>query len=321
MSTTLSPAVLEVAAEWYVRLHEEMQAEAAQQQRLLFNDWLEADPLHRQAWARVEKLEQRFGMVPADIAIPTLRDAAAKRRAVLKTLALLSITVPAGWGAYEYLPWWMVTADYRTATGEQKTIYLPDGSILVLNTATAVDVDYRAEKRLIHLHEGEICITTAADRTQRPFVVQTIHGEIRALGTRFTVQSDTQAAQVAVLEHAVKIRLADQQHESLLLEAGHQVQFNRGHAGQVSDVSAYQDAWIRGIMVVENQALAEFIKALSRYRPGILRCDSAAADIRISGAFRVQDTDEVLSNIANTLPIKVVYRTRYWVSVTLREQV
>ncbi len=54
-------------------------------------------------------------------------------------------------------------ADYRTATGEIKPIVLSDGTQLVLNTASAVDVHYDDRQRLIRLHAGEISLITGRD--------------------------------------------------------------------------------------------------------------------------------------------------------------
>ena len=39
------------------------------------------------------------------------------------------------------------------------------------------------------------------------------------------------------------------------------------------------------------------------------------ADLLISGAFQLRDTDLVLSAVAQALPVNVVYRTRYWVTL------
>ena len=47
----------------------------------------------------------------------------------------------------------------------------------------------------------------------------------------------------------------------------------------------------------------------------VLRCAGAVRDLSISGAFRIDDTDAVLENLTRTLPVKLRYLTRYWVSV------
>jgi transmembrane sensor len=37
--------------------------------------------------------------------------------------------------------------------------------------------------------------------------------------------------------------------------------------------------------------------------------------VRISGVFPLDDTERVLQAVARTLPVRLHYRTRYWVSV------
>ncbi|MGY1489171.1 FecR domain-containing protein [Methylobacillus pratensis] len=317
MSVAAKPghAVLQAAAEWYVQLQAE-QPTAQQLQR--FEAWLHADASHRHAWSKVQRLEQQFGLLPADIAVPALQNAQTRRRTVLKMVALLAITAPAGWGAYEYRPWRPLTAGYSTATGEIRQVRLADGGILFLNTATSLDIDYGPQQRIVQLHEGEVLVETAADAADRPFIVHTRHGAIRALGTRFTVRTDRHGTQAAVLEHAVKITLAGSDSESVLLQAGQQARFNAAEASAPWRLHPHQDAWIRGVLVADDQPLGEFIAQLARYRPGLLRCDPGVADLRVSGAFRLQDTDEALHNLAVALPVRLVYRTRYWVTVMPR---
>ncbi|AFK62625.1 Fe2+-dicitrate sensor, membrane protein [Advenella kashmirensis WT001] len=64
--------------------------------------------------------------------------------------------------------------------------------------------------------------------------------------------------------------------------------------------------------------LVDFVAELGRYRPGILRCDSSVADIPVSGAFQLNNTDRILEALAQTLPVQIQFRTRYWVTVAAR---
>jgi transmembrane sensor len=47
----------------------------------------------------------------------------------------------------------------------------------------------------------------------------------------------------------------------------------------------------------------------------VLRCASSIQAMSISGAFRIDDTDIALANLPKTLPVKLRYLSRYWVSV------
>ncbi|KOQ39380.1 iron dicitrate transport regulator FecR, partial [Achromobacter xylosoxidans] len=54
------------------------------------------------------------------------------------------------------------------------------------------------------------------------------------------------------------------------------------------------------------------------YRSGWIDCAPEVAHLPISGAFPLEDTDRVLATVADTLPLRLRYRTRYWVSVLPR---
>jgi transmembrane sensor len=213
-----------------------------------------------------------------------------------------------------------VAGDFRTAAGEQRRLALPDGSRLHLNTASAVDMAFAADTRGLVLYKGEILVETAFDPTQlqRPFLVQTNQGRIRALGTRFTVReiSNGRGGQthVTVLDQAVSIRPALVTAETRL-EAGQQAHFTRTQQPLARFAPVGEPPWIRGQIIADRQRLGDFIQELARYRPGILRCDPAVAHLRISGVFQISDTDQVLSIVAETLPVRVSRLTDFWVSV------
>ncbi|MNP84020.1 fec operon regulator FecR [compost metagenome] len=61
--------------------------------------------------------------------------------------------------------------------------------------------------------------------------------------------------------------------------------------------------------------LADFLKEVNRYRRGYLACASDIADLRLSGVFRLEDTDKLLAILPRTLPVQLRYRTRWWVAL------
>ena len=156
---------------------------------------------------RAEALLGRLGGLPPALARPTLgRDHDAMRRNVITRLAVLLALAPTAWTAWRMGPEW--TADYRTATGVQESITLADGSVVMLNTATALDVRFDAQQRLLRLQAGEILVDTAADPQSppRPFLVDSAQGRMRALGTRFVVRQQDGHTDLTVLQGAVEIR-------------------------------------------------------------------------------------------------------------------
>lgn len=312
MAGTLDRKTLEAAATWYVQLNATPPSEA---ERLAWRNWLGESVANAQAWARVEKLQRQLGALPQDVALPTLAGVRARRRAVLKTLGILLAVGAAGWTAGELAPTEAWLAEHRTAKGQRRRLRLEDGSQLELNTDTAVDIAYDDSLRRVYLRRGEILIETAADPAGRPFVVHTREGSVRALGTRFSVRSENGRSEVGVMQHAVELRPLLQPAAVLRLDAGQQADFDSHSFTSPTALTAGSDAWTQGMLTVIEWRLADFLAELGRYRPGYVRCSDAVADLRLSGAFRLDDTDLVLENLGASLPIRVRYLTRYWVQV------
>jgi transmembrane sensor len=219
------------------------------------------------------------------------------------------------WMAVEQVPYRSMLAQQRTGIRERRSLRLDDGSQLELNADTALDIHFDSRQRLIQLLRGEIIVQTAKDPTQRPFMVQTAQGGVRALGTRFSVRQLPEQTLVGVLEAAVEVSPQRHADHPLRLETGQQVTFDRDRVGSVRPLPAGSTAWVQGMLSVDDWRLGDFIEELGRYRPGVLRCAAEVRGLSISGAFRIDDTDTVLENLGKSLPVKVRYLTRYWASI------
>ncbi|KGK40893.1 hypothetical protein LH51_12050 [Nitrincola sp. A-D6] len=308
-----SADVIEAAATWYIDLREVSADDPLHQAH---QHWLAADPSHRLAWKRVEKLQQACAQANDSISSSTLTNARASRRQMIKMLSVMLVAGASGGLAWQYRESaYPLMAEYRTGKGKSLQVTLADGSQLQLNTDSAVDIAFDAAQRQVILHQGEILVTTETDPQQRPFSVQTRQGNIRALGTQFLVLSDSHLTQVKVLQDAVEIRPAKGSEQPVRLNAGQQLQFT-DHAVQPAHTIAGQpQAWIQGLLVVSDWRLDQFIEELSRYHPGKLSCDHTAASLRISGSFHLKDTQLILQNLTSTLPVRIRYFTRYWARI------
>jgi len=312
MAVALDIKTLEAAATWYVQLNDGTANEARTQ---AWQVWLKASPEHAAAWARVEMLQQQWAKMPQQAALSSLGAAKAQRRDVLKMLGMLVAVGGCTWLAAEQVPYRSMLAGQRTGTRERRSLSLEDGSQLELNADTALDVRFDAHQRLIQLYRGEILVQTAKDSAQRPFIVQTAEGHVRALGTRFSVRQLPDQTRVGVLQAAVEVSPQRYVDHIQRLEAGQQVTFDGDHVNQVSALPSGSTAWVQGMLSVDDWRLGDFIEELGRYRPGVLRCATSVEGLSISGAFRIDDTDTVLENLSKTLPVKVRYLTRYWASI------
>lgn len=315
MSHTLTPEqrqALKMAAQWFALLCDENVTEHQRQQ---WQAWHQQNEDHRWAWQRVEALQSQLQGVPGKFSYRTLdqagRQSTLDRRTLLKSLLLL-LGVGGSLLGFQSPLGRELRADYRTATGEIKPIVLSDGSQLVLNTASAVDVRYSAEKRLILLHSGEISLITGRD--DRPFWVESRQGAMRALGTHFLVRENDDQTQLTVLEHAVEAQLAQFPQEKRRVNAGEQISFSAVAFGQ-QQAAGNGDSWTRGVLSVSQWRLDQVLAELARYRHGRLDCDPAIAGLRVSGSFPLKEPDRALLLLSQTLPIRLQSFTRYWLNV------
>lgn len=313
--------VVDAAITWAVKLDYN---DPAPEVRRAFERWLQADPLHALAWARVDSLKQPFASFPPKLLRGTLAAAGAKReqrlssrRATMKLLSLAGLALGVGWVVRDQAPWQRLLADASTAVGERKTLRLADGTVIVLNTDSAVSTDLAGERRLVVLRRGEMLVTTGPDAgapAKRPFWVYTPFGKLQALGTRFTVRLDERRARISVQEGAVELH-PDGGGASHVMRAG-ESRWLTDDGTEPADLQGIEaDSWTEGVIAGRNIRLADLLHELSRYRSGGITCDERVAELRVSGLFQTRDTDQTLQFLVQTQPVSVTYRTRFWVSV------
>lgn len=319
-AAAIDPLIVKQAIVWMVTLQSGAASDA---DRRACADWIGAAPAHERAWLRLTTLGDDMRNGCQNVTPPLMRSVlrgadGSNRRIVLKSLLGIGVLGAGYMVAREQPLWQTLAADYHAATGEQRRIVLADGTQVLLNTATAIDVRFDAGLRQVILLSGEIMITTAADSAGRPFEVSTGNGRIRPVGTRFTVAHNipgrTPVSAVAVMQGAVDVTAADGG-PAVRVQAGQQTRFTASGVLSPYALDSTLTAWTDGMLVVERMRLADFLAELGRYRKGILRCDPAIAELLVSGAFAVRDSDAVLGLLTETLPLQVRTLTRYWTTV------
>lgn len=313
-SHAIDPQILEEAADWAIKFQS---GEANENDRLTFESWHKQSAAHTAAWHQIQSVLNAFKQVKPEIGCATFKRAGQfDRRQAVKTLGLLILVLPlSSWMAWRHLPWKDWTADVRTAIGEQKTMDLADGTRLVLNTASTVDIVISKEIRLLTLHSGEIYVTTGNDPAvlPRPLIVQTPQGTVKPIGTQFSVRRFDECTRVAVFQDAVEI--LPFQASAAMLHAGQQIDYRVDGIQSLQSVEASAASWTQGTFIAKHVRLADLVNELGRYRSGIIRCHPDVADIRVSGTFPIRDIDTSLKFLEETLPLHVSSFSRYWVTI------
>ncbi|WP_313054375.1 FecR domain-containing protein [Pseudomonas lopnurensis] len=303
--------VLQEAAQWFAVLQSGAVSAA---ERQAWSQWIER-PEHARAWARVERISGQLLPLSADPVGRTagglLQQQRTSRRQALKLLGLVcggaGLTLATG-----SAPWREWTANQRTAVGEVRDLRLSDGSRLWLNTGSAVDIAFDRHARQLSLYRGELLIDAVGGQSVPPLLLNSREGRLRSeRSARFSVRQGDGRTQLSVFAGAVEIQLAGLGVTSVA--AGQQAGFSAGRIGPLEPVRAERQAWSTGVLLADNQRLADFLAELSRYRHGYLGCDPRIADLRVVGAFPLGDTERVLEALAATLPVRIQRRMAWWV--------
>ncbi len=184
----------------------------------------------------------------------------------------------------------------HTAIGQRAEVSLADGSRLVLNTDSEVKVAFAKGQRRVELLRGQAWFEVAKD-PQRPFVVAAAGREITALGTAFDVRIDRGRLEVMLMEGRVRVaRPAPVGNPAARAEAvmlaPRQMLVARDDDLRVRKLvdTAPLEGWRNGLLIFDDQPLAEAVGEFNRYAARPLRvADAETGAIRISGAFRIGD--------------------------------
>ena len=153
-SKPVSARVLDAAIAWQLSLDS---GAGSAVEREEFAKWHAADEEHARAWQQLGMLDQRFSVASGPGRVALLQSREGIRRRVRKLgSGIASVLLVIGLGLFaseRYLPldYWL--ADQRTATGEQRTLRLADGTLINLNTHSALDVRFDEKQRRIVLQE------------------------------------------------------------------------------------------------------------------------------------------------------------------------
>lgn len=318
--SAVSPAIAERAVEWMVELQTPPVGPDTLAQ---WQQWRAQDPEHERAWQRIEAFGERFSglLQNAHIAQATLNASDRpdlQRRRAIKALALLVSLGAGAWAGRDTAIWQNVSADYHSGVGEQRQLTLADGTHVLMNTDTAIDVRFDADARLLRLLRGEVQIRTGIDQAGRPFLARTAQGRIETINSRFLLRQAKGFSRVAVAEGSVSLFAG--KHPVLTLQAGQQVMFTPDELGPVRSVSDVDLAWTDRIIIANDQRLEDFLAEVNRYRSGHLGCSADVANIRVAGTYPLADTDKILQTLGATLNLQVRSFTPYWVTLEPRQR-
>jgi len=321
------------AREWLIRLDGDTPLTSVEITAL--RKWAERSPAHRQELKRISRFWDNANIL-TELAIPLNSNhmqgsltgivtgiIAEYRLAAVAAVFLLAIGIT--------FTYWMTLPEsnttgngiYGTAIGQLRTVALPDGSSMQLNTDSQVQVDYGSSVRKIRLLRGESLFEVTHD-PDKPFEVYAGGNMIRAVGTAFSVQLMDDKVKVTVAEG--KVELVAVKNKSTALEdknpgaqpAQERLGFlEHGQSATLSNTINQlqtlvqqeldkQLSWRHGFLSFSGEPLKKVVREINRYTPVTIEiADPELENLPVGGRFRVDDLDAMLDVLETSFGIRI----------------
>lgn len=203
--------------------------------------------------------------------------------------------------------WWSTqqAEPYFTEVGDRRIVRLDDGSSVLLDTASRIDVRMTGDSRLITLTAGQARFDVSPD-PDRPFVVLAGDTRVTAIGTLFDVRRLGAGARVVLVEGRVEVRDEDRPGTRWALEPGQELETTARQPRVVAIDLASAASWTSGRLTFEETPLGVAVAEMNRYarRPIELRVGDLSA-VRVSGVFDAGDTDGFVAALRDLYDLEV----------------
>jgi len=305
-----SDPIMDEALTWFVTL---LDTPADPETVAAYQAWRGSDPRHAEAFDRLSSLgampelqAATLAQRPSAAAPERRKDRPAPRRAWWgplwgrwrRSLAVAALLLAVGLHLEPELSlrW---NADYRTAAGERREVALPDRSRLVLDTDSAVALDFGEGRRHVRLLRGRAYFDVVS-QPARPFRVTAGFTEVEVTGTAFSVQSDNGKDSVYLEHGRVSVRRPDEPGRSLTLLPGDRATATvDGLSADGRPDPAVALAWKEGRYVFHEKPFAAVIDNFRRYHSSpVFLLDDRLADARVSGNYRLDDPVGAIRSLA-----------------------
>lgn len=305
----LSEAIRQQAALWAVKMAERSLTEDEERE---MNAWFESDPQHADALIKAQQQWLMLGTLSRSTSAnallkarsPTVVPLLVKTRDRRRWLhwATAAIVIFASLPALFLLPdaWLRWQADYYTATGEIRQVTLPDGSRVDLDSHSAIALDFNNEERRVRLLSGNAWFIVAplGKNEMRPFRVEAKDGITQALGTQFSIDLNSNGADVMVHEHSVRVSY---QGQSLVLAEQQGAYYADNHLARRA-FSSSQFAWRRGWLIIDKQPFSDAVAQINRYQgQKVIVVNPALRKRIVSGTFALNHPENAIETLRQTL--------------------
>ena len=246
-----------------------------------------------------------------DVAPLAANDGKPARRTVRGLMALSAVAAAVlVAAAFVWLPMSQVQQSrqiYRTAFGEVREVRLADGSTVLLNGASAIEVQFDEDARHVRLSAGEALFDVSHD-ADRPFTVKAGTGRVTVLGTRFDLALNGDRVELEVSRGLVRFGVAGADADAAVLvrQAQRSTLADGTTTKPVSSAAPSDPDWRSGWVEVADMPLEQLIPRLQRWTPKTIElADTTLLERRVAGRFMLSEPAAVLSGLGAMYDFRV----------------
>lgn len=306
--------ITDEALTWFVTL---LDAPVDPDTRAAYQVWRNRDPRHAAAFDRLSSLGSMPELQAATLAhhpqtapSPSANQSATRRRSGRfggwrVSLAAAALLLAIGVHLQPTLAL-RLTADHRTVAGERREIALPDRSRLILDTDSAVALDFAEGRRHVRLLRGQAYFDVVSDPAH-PFRVTAGFSEVEVTGTAFTVRSDGGQDAVFLERGRVSVSRREPPGQTVSLVPGDRVTATvDGLSAPARPDPTVALAWKDGRYVFHDQPFAAVVDTIRHYHGApIVLIGDRLAGARVSGNYRLDDPIAALRSLADVVGARV----------------
>lgn len=273
--------------------------------------WRALSPAHEAAFRQAARLYRDLGTMGAELERRNVRPFVA-RRAVTRR-ALIGGAMAASVAGYMVvkppMELWPslaeMSADYRTAKGEQLDVALTDNVSLKLNTQTSVAVRGSGINPRIELISGEAAISSRRSVSE-PLVVIAADGQIASSAGEVNIRCIDGVVLAVCIQGSITVSHGGR---SIELTSGQQIAYSAseplGKPVPVVDPGVLS-AWREKLLIFKDEPLAAVVGEINRYRPGKIVVTSSDLGRRlVNGTFHTDKLDDFVAQVRQLYAVKV----------------
>ncbi len=363
-------SIEEEAGAWLIKLDGDRAPSTEELASL--REWLERSPVHREQLRSFAEFWGKMNVL-TELAVPlghangrTNRSFVENLRHAIPQLGQASIVtalIVIGVATTFWLrpdPFLSSNDFYATAVGQQRSMTLADGSVVLLNTNSQIKVAYDNEYRNIRLLQGEAHFTVEKN-AEHPFRVYAGNGRMQAVGTAFSVYLKDDTVDVTVTEGRVALAFVDRVSPRRVIQQETPRGRNQSSgtnamvdgvfiealgtitAGESATIQSARDtdivstinaietveaqemakrlSWRDGMLTFAGDPLEDVVDEISRYTTvSIEITDPVVKAMRIGGRFPIGETDAMFDALEANFGLRVTRLSHDRVLVSVAEE-